>query len=536
MPEIPEFAKQIGAILFLVCGLGLSVIIHEYFHMRAALLRGLKVERFAIGFGPKLASFRRGGVEYVVSMLPFGGYVLLPQMNPGEDGKARTEDGAELPLARPGDRIVVALAGPIGNLVLAFVIACVVWQMGEEKSIAPQGFQIKKLEETSPEKAAGLRDGDLILSCNGKACKDLNQLMESYVFNPEMKLEVKRGEETLVIGPFTPKKNPDIENLKTMSFGLNPLLPPIVGEVSLDSPAAQAGLLKGDRLIAIDGRPLTWFHQIRELLNDGGDPGRRRTVSIDRSGRRLEIQFAPKLIKQPEAGLVFVKFPRLAHVDGDSAADKAGVRKGDELVSVNGKVYADVDSLVADFKTLQNTDIKIEVKRDGKNLNFQFRPGSATAILGVTPPFHTLHREPFGQLAAVCTSSFNSLKALFTPKSGLGVEHLSGVVGMADAVYSTFVQVGLVGGLKMLLMINIALGMFNLLPFPVLDGGHILIAAAEIIGRRPVSPRLLMPVYNVFILLVIALMIFVLFNDVRRVNTKAYRVEMPTHHLKDPPC
>ena len=533
---MPEIVQQIGAILFLVCGLGLSVIIHEYFHMRAALLRGMKVERFAIGFGPKLASFRRGGVEYVVSMLPFGGYVLLPQMNPGEDGKARTEDGTEVPLARPGDRIVVALAGPIGNLVLAFIIACVIWQMGEEKSISPQGLQVRKLEESSPEKAAGLRDGDFILSCNGKKCKDINQLLEAYVFSPEMKLEVKRGDETIFIGPFIPKKNPDIENLKTMAFSLNQLLPPMVGEVGEGTPAAQAGLCKGDRLIAIDGHQLTWFHQIRETLNDSGDPGRTRSVTIERDGKRRDISVTPKLIKQPEAGMVFLKFPRLAHVDADSAADKAGIRKGDELVSVNGKACTDVDSVVANFKTLQNTEIKIEVKRDGKSLNFQFRPGSATAILGVSPPFQTLHREPFGQLSAVCVSSFNSLKALFTPKSGLGVEHLSGVVGMADAVYSTFVQVGLVGGLKMLLMINIALGMFNLLPFPVLDGGHILIAAAEIIGRRPVSPRLLMPVYNVFILLVIALMIFVLFNDVRRVNTKAYRVEMPTLHPKDPPC
>ncbi|MEN9358823.1 MAG: hypothetical protein RL095_358 [Verrucomicrobiota bacterium] len=534
---MPEIVQQIGAILFLVCGLGLSVIIHEYFHMRAALLRGMKVERFAIGFGPKLASFRRGGVEYVVGMLPFGGYVLLPQMNPGEDGKPRTEDGAELPQARPGDRIVVALAGPLGNLVLAVGIACIIWKLGVERMVKPEGLQVIKLEHGSPEAAAGLRNGDRLVTCNGRPCRDGQSLFNEYVFNPEVSLEILRDGRKIVIGPFAPRKNPDAENLKLPSFGTMPILPPVVGMVSPDSVAASIGLQAGDRIVEINHRPVNYWSDISANLNlCAQEPDLPVQVLFKRGDDVYQREFLQKIQLNHEVGLTFIKFPRVAMVDNRSPAFKAGMQPGDEIIAVGDVAIGDVQVLADKIKANTLAELPVTIKRNGREMLMRVQVPSKFSLLGVGLPSEVVHQAPLAQLIEVCTTSWKSLSALFQPKSGIGVEHLTGVVGMANGIYNSFLQSGLAGGLTMLLMINIALGLFNLLPFPVLDGGHIVIAALEIIGRRQVSPRLLIPIYNVFILLVLALMIFVLFNDIRRVTTKAIQVSVPSQPQGGFPC
>ena len=158
---------------------GASIFIHEFGHFWVALKRGLKVEAFAIGFGPKIFSWIRDGIEYSVRWIPAGGFVKLPQMITSQalEGSNDTEP---LPPASPWSKILVALAGPVMNIFFAFVIATVIYYVGLPVPVNPS--VIGYVEPNSPEAKMGIHEGDRVVSVDGKPVKSWEQINQITIF------------------------------------------------------------------------------------------------------------------------------------------------------------------------------------------------------------------------------------------------------------------------------------------------------------------------------------------------------------------
>ena len=193
------FVNHALSFILMVFFFGLCIFIHEFGHLLAGLWRKLHVERFSIGFGPALLKRERKGIEYRVSWIPFGGYVALPQLEPTDSPESI--DGQPLPPARPVDRMLTAVAGPLFNILFGLLLAVIVWQVGYKREKVTKTFVIGALPATyqtaagetrpTPEFAAGLRPGDEITAINGKTLeKGWQEANELIVFAPGGKVRV----------------------------------------------------------------------------------------------------------------------------------------------------------------------------------------------------------------------------------------------------------------------------------------------------------------------------------------------------------
>ena len=286
------------------------IVVHELGHFVAARWCGLKVEKFAIWFGKPLWSKTVGGVEYRLGSIPAGGFVAIPQLGPMEalEGET-TEKGADLPPARPIDKIIVALAGPVASLGLAFLFACVVWFVGRPVSQAETTNTIGYVLEGGPAAKAGLLPGDRILAVNGHPVKRINgmgRMGDSVAWNvavsssPVIPVRFERNgvEKIVEVEPLVqPNKGWGRKNLRQIQ--IMPAMTPMVAKVAANSPAAEAGLRSGDLVIAANGRKLLSQPALAEILN--ATKGAPVTLTILRGsnagvgGSELTVTVTPRI-------------------------------------------------------------------------------------------------------------------------------------------------------------------------------------------------------------------------------------------------
>ncbi len=463
----------IGILIAIFFFLGLCIMIHELGHLLCALWRGLHVERFSIGFGRKIWGFERNGVEYRLSLLPFGGYVALPQLVSGEEPK--TEDGQPLPYAKPFDRILTALAGPVSNILLGFALGALVWLVGVERpqivdelevyeiqeTIQPQGEGEETTEIHTPEYAAGLRPGDRIFEINGRPVEGLESLVTSIALSTgEVRLSLRRESEVLHIS-YQPKPNPEWEGLGYPFFEVK--TPVVILNVVPKSPADEAGLAVGDRILAVGREPIhNSYHFIQAVGAAAGDPV---SVTVERDGQELEF------------------------------ADLRGRR--------------------------------------------QEEAGETRYVIGVQPgqPMETRHLTPWWQFKNVLTTTRDTLSALVSRDSLVAPRHMSGPVGILQMQYMTIRYRGWRQGLFFVVFISFSLAIFNLLPVPVLDGGHIVAGGLEMVVRRRPPPRLAWIVQAVFAVLLIGFMLYVTLHDLDRLTRplrESLRQEQSTEEATEP--
>lgn len=294
-------------LLYFLIALGILIFVHEFGHFLAARFFGVRVETFSIGFGPKLFKFKCCGTEFAVSLIPLGGYVKMA----GEDPDKPVKSPDEFYAKSPWQRIVIALAGPLMNLLLAVVFFAVSYSIGRyipsyQVEAAKVGFV---LSENVP-----LKPGDVIVEANGKRVKNWKELNEVIALNPnrEITLEVERNGkvETVKVKTGIDEKN---------GIGTLPVVPainPTIGKVIKNSPAEKAGLKPGDVILKINGKKITRWEQVVELI--GKSNGKPVELLILRNGKKLKITVKPQLNKKlgrytigivPKVNLVFVKYP-----------------------------------------------------------------------------------------------------------------------------------------------------------------------------------------------------------------------------------
>lgn len=445
----------------------LMIVVHEWGHFLAARWRGLKIDKFYVWFGKPLWKKTINGVEYGLGTIPFGGFVALPQMAPmgGLEGES---DSSGLPPITPLDKAIVAVAGPLFSFLLACAFAVAVWQVGKPQSEAFTTTTVGYVEKDSPAAKAGLLPGDLILKVDGEPVRRFEGLVDSVRWSvvasegDTIPFEIEREGKAMTLN-VDPKAWPpaDAKEEKPSwwssifkrpalrSVGLSGQMTPLVGKVSKFSPADKAGIQVDDLILKVDGVILRSPLALTEYIDTHKETPT-FTLDVIRKGKPLQVAVTPRIPRNPE------------ETNDPYFKDKRVV----------GMVW-DLD--------------------------------------GVRKPTYPTPRE---QVTDAVRHMGNLVQKLFSPKSDLSPAHMSGPLGVGRLYYKLLQHPD---GWRMVLwfsvVFNINLAILNMLPFPVLDGGHITMAAAEAIRRKPPQGRLLEYVQTACALLLFGFILFVTLKD-----------------------
>ena len=427
----------IAAVLLLF---GAAVFVHEYGHYWMALRRGLKIEGFSIGFGPKIVSWMRDGVEWSWRWIPAGGFVKLPQMTTSDalEGKA-DETAAPLPSASPMAKIQVAFAGPLMNVVFGIAIAFVLWGVGIPVQVDPPF--IGCVEPGSREARLGIQPGDVVVSVDGKQVASWHDVQEISILARGTNLPVVIARPGQSTNTYT--LNTEVsEALGLKILNLDPRDHPLIKRVKSDWPAEKAGLQAGDEILMFADVPVFGAEQFISLVGKCG--GQAKPIVVRRDGERKTLTVTPRL------------------------------------------------------------EASAKVARIG-------------AEIGTGKPVYRIeHINPWTQVGTVLERTIATFSALAHSKeTGVGIKDLSGPPGIL-ALLAYYVNTDWRLALSFLVLLNINLAIINLLPIPVLDGGHIVMAIVEKLFRRPLPHRLVEYVTTAFAFLLIGFMAYVSWNDVQR--------------------
>ena len=434
----------------------LIIGVHELGHFLAAKWRGLKIDRFAIWFGKPIWKTKIGGVEYALGWIPAGGYVALPQMATMEAIEGKSDVPVEqLPNISPFDKIVVAFAGPLFSLGLAFVFAFVVWGVGKPSNEGDNSTLVGWVIKGGPAWEAGLRPGDKIVEVDGHPVKNY---MPTGSFSDSVKWRI------------------------ITSTGTN-----IAIKYVRDGKEAMAYAVPTNV-------PTKWYE--RKSL---------RQIFVDNAGKATILDIV-----------------------SNSPAAQAGLKSGDEVIALDGQTVYSLDMILDAEAQMSNGVVKpmaLTIRRGNQQLDFTvtpakpLQPANARPLLGILSwqgdtNLMLVHPKPWEQVSASATQIFSTIGALFQPKGQIGVQQLGGAV-MIIRVYSNLFDDA--DGWRRVLwfsvILNVNLALLNMLPLPVLDGGHITLSLIEFIRRRPVSARLLNTIQSGFAMLIIGFMVYIAFFD-----------------------
>lgn len=451
--------QVITTLFYFLVALMILVAIHEFGHFYVARRCGVRVLRFSIGFGSKLFSWKdRHGTEFALSAIPLGGYVKMLDEREGE------VDEADLPYAftrkSPPQRIAIALAGPVANLILAFLLYWFFFLVRGDVTLAPV---IGEITPGSIAASAGLESGQEIVALDGRPVNSrrdvelalLNRVGETgyitfLVKYPESDL---RYESRAAIDQWMQDVvAPDLVEGVGIQF-FEPEIGLVIGEVTADSAALAAGFIAGDRILEADGVPMNhgrqWINYVRK------HPGEEIRVVVDRDGVEKELYLTP-----------------------------------DRRKDTSGREYG-----LAGVALPQSEAWPEEMVR------FQH--------YGILGGASKASRETRDVIKMVLLS----VKKLVVGE--ISTKNLSGPIGIAK-VAGDSAKAGIWAFVNFLAYISVLLGVFNLLPIPVLDGGHIVYGLVEWVKGSPVSERVQVWGYQLGMALILGLMAVAFYHDIMR--------------------
>ncbi len=448
------------ATLSMLVVLGIMVLVHETGHFVTAKLCGVRVEVFSIGFGKRIFGFRYGDTDYRLSLLPLGGYVKMAGELPDGDRIAKEPaDPGEFSAHPRWQRILIGLSGPISNFLLAFLLMTGLYMMHNEVDQYMRGAAvIDFVPQASAAAHAGLEAGDRILGFGHEKSPTWQQI------------GIRTGLDANQTIPVTVERTANGSSQTT----------------TVELPLASATKADGPDLEALGLEP--------------------------------RIQQVPLTVHE---------------VTPDFPLAKAGVQKGDLLLSLNGVVLHSTTSVMAYLQQNGDKPVDVTVGRAGKTMQFAVTPmlgddgtGRTGYRLGFRPepPPFAVEQLPLGEAAkrSVAFNEQNSgyivevLRKLFSRHSN--VKQLSGPIGIARVTGEAITMPGWQPIIGEMALISLNLGIFNLLPFPILDGGMILLLLIEGAMRRDLNQQFKERIYQVAFVVLVLFAVFVMFNDVSKLN------------------
>jgi regulator of sigma E protease len=450
-----ELGNILGSIWWMIVTLGVLVTFHEFGHFWVARRCGIKVLRFSVGFGKPIKSwYGKDGTEYCVAWIPLGGYV---KMLDAREGDVAPEDRPREFTGKPiWQRILVVLAGPVFNLVFA---VAAFWAM---LVIGKPDFQPLVGDVTQLAAQAGIQRGDRVLSVAGHPVSNWTDLgldlANAAQARQPTRLEVRTPTGAVATRVLQLERLPPHPSDQALfeQMGLTPLqhsLPPVVGKVVPGSAAAAAGLQPGDRITSIDGTAIDDWNQLTATTRNLARPDHQLALIVERAGRSLPVSLQPRRTAEP----------------GGSKVWAIGV-------------YAQPKT--AKYDTV-------------------LRRGPLAAIPAA-----------FGQMWDLTAATVSMLGHMLTGSAALS--NLSGPISIAQYA-QTSAEMGPAWFLYFLGIISLSLGVMNLLPIPILDGGHLLYYVIELVKGSPLSDRAMATGQYMGMALLVMLMGLAFYNDILRI-------------------
>ena len=526
-----------AGIVVAVISLGFLIFIHELGHFLAAKRSGIMVERFSLGFGPKLISFIWRGTEYRLSMLPFGGYVKMLGENPEEE---RVDIPGAFHTAPVSRRIFVAASGPAMNIIMGVIAFTIYYMIGVQMPRHSQTTSVGYVEPEGPAAIAGIRPGDKFVSVNGTKVKnwdDVRTMIFTQPIGKEAKIALIRNDEEITLSVKTALSKEDRIG-EGSKIGIGPLLEVIVNDIIEGSPAAAAGIKLRDTIVAINGKPVRYYEDVfsETARNLGGEvilTLKRIDEPAGKPGKGEEKLFTVHLPAFIEMQVSGVK------IDSVAATAPTPVEPSDVVLAVNGKQVTGVEDIKVEAKNNPDKEIAVTFKRGEEIFTVNIMPElnesdelvalgglslrrSACGIFLTEPIDPKKSKHIFDALGRGLQESWFTIeKVLFVIKGlifgTISFKHISGPIGIVHITKDVVAAASLQGFLFLLGFISVNLAIVNLLPIPIADGGQILFFTFEKIRGRPVSLKKQIIIQQVGIWLLIFLFILVTWNDVLRI-------------------
>lgn len=547
------------SVLYIILMIGGLIFVHEFGHYLAARRLGVHVVEFSIGFGPRLWTIKGKQrdpalppTEYVIAALPIGGYVRMLGADPTEEVPEEVHAWA-LNFKPVWRRLIISLAGPAFNLLLPFIVFFFVGLATDATLPSVAGT----VDPGHPAWAAGIRPGDRITEVAGEPVRYFVEEMAPVIEDhPDQEIdiawdhlgEIKRSKITprARVQELVPGSSVMARTVGKIGVGAT-FVEPIIA-VTPGSPAEDAGLRTWDRIVTVDGVAEPYLTRALQRIEAAAD----RPVELGVVHYRPEVSgnlalglgAVDEITLPPAAGAadrgVFSAECVVARTMPGSPADKAGVRPMDRILAVDGNP-CDSWLFTGDYLSRKKVgeDFTLTIDRGGEPVELtlakvevpwprDLQPDFKRAIHGIETRYATSDPAPipidnrFGyainymlsRTGQALRSTVGILGGLFTGKVSVK-QGLGGPVLIAQ-ITARAASNGLEDFFKLMAVLSVSLGLINLLPIPVLDGGTIMFLAIEGIRRKPVSMRLRMIATYVGLAFIVILMVIVLRNDLNR--------------------
>jgi len=426
------------SLVAVVAVLGFMILIHEFGHFAVAKLLGVRVEQFAIGFGTRLVGFRRGETDYRINAIPLGGYVKMSGENPMDE---RSDDPREFMNHSRWHRFLIAIAGPVMNILLAIVLLTTIYMVH---------FEYAAVDDE----------------------------------------------------------------------------PTVIGWVFKDSAAAKAGFQVGDRITRVeDEQDPNWKQvEMKAALN----PGQPLDVVVDRNGQSIEKTIVPEAEGLDRIGYAGWAPKENAVIITDlqpgMPAEKAGLKEGDQILALDGKPLPALAAMVESLEVTKDKPITLTVLRNGQQQTFTVRPVPADKRyrIGIGSLQTKVKTLPFGEALQLSLheNRQNALLILELVKKMLqrkmSVQSIEGPIRIGQAAGEAARSKGWTPLMGLTAAISLNLGIFNLLPIPILDGGVILFLLIEGLMRRDISMNIKERVYQFAFVFLVLFAVMVIYNDLKK--------------------
>jgi regulator of sigma E protease len=529
------------------------VVVHELGHFLFAKLFNVRADAFSIGFGPVLFARKIGETDFRVSAIPLGGYVKLL----GEDPNSELSDEDKkraLHHQTPWKRFFIFFGGPLFNFIWATLVFMLMMALGE-----PQvGTVVGRVLPETAAAVAGLHAGDKIISIDGEAVHKFDDLMIKLSEKPAQEVHVmverKDSEKPVDLKVMTTSEEGfSVYGEKKQVGSIDGLIPnPRMSKVGIANPesaAAKAGFKTGDEIVSLNNEKITTFEQLDALYRSWSD----RKDGVTKAPLNFAIKAADSdAVKtvtlapnySGDLGKDYGIYSSELFVEQamkDAPAQKAGIQKGDRLVTVNNasvRSFFELRQLIQ--KAGETTGkVTIGVERLGKMMPFEFQTQMSTErdpllkktqqfTIGVMPvlsmldpvmvtervfnPFVLVYRGT-ARMLDLSARNLISIGKMF--QGQVSVKSLGGPILIGKLAGDSLSR-GFIDFLKMMAILSIGLGILNILPIPVLDGGHIVMLGIEVVRGKPLSLKQVEVAQQVGLVAVLAIMAIVMKNDISR--------------------
>ncbi|MDP8202304.1 MAG: RIP metalloprotease RseP [Candidatus Tenebribacter burtonii] len=425
----------IGALV----ALGILVTVHEFGHFIAARIFNVEVEKFSIGFGPKLLAFTKGKTEYRISLIPLGGYLKMKGENP-DDENENTENSFKT--KKWWQRAIIAFAGPFANLILALLIFIFIFAIGKHFE-----DQLPIVGEVSANYSEFVQEKDTILQVNNNNVNGWTQIIQYTKIDEENTYLIERNDEQILIT--NNKVKP-----QTWITEILPYVPAVIGEVVPGMAAYKAGLMNNDEILSVDGKDVKNWYEMRTAITTN---------------------------------------------ENESITLK--IKRGDDIFE---------KSLTPEENILDNN-----------------------RIIGVTQYMPVKYVEKYSLLKSIKYGTIGTINFVYLNYAMLyklianpsAIKNNLGGPVMIYAMSAQTANKGLDSILSFIAAISLILMIMNLLPVPILDGGHIFFCFIEGIRKKPLSIKIQIVLQNIGLFILVFLMIFAFWNDFSRLFSRSISIK-----------